>query len=145
MLQRILLRHLGGPRRIDLVGRRTRCVAGREGKVKPKNGEKSVRGERPQKQALMAPPIVDELAADCAMHLLLGVREVTDGDGWPVLAETVGENSIVEDRSSQVDNRSLGCVQGANALDVNVPTGRISHRDLDIAERLAGVSAQVIN
>ena len=119
MLKRILLRHLGRSGRIDLVGHRTRCIAGRAGQVKPQNGQKPVRSERTKKPALMALAIVDELTADGAMHLLFGIRKITDGNGWAVLAEAVGENSIVEDRSSQVDNRSFGCVQGTNALDVN--------------------------
>jgi hypothetical protein len=93
----------------------------------------------------MALAIVDGLTADGAMHLLFGIRKITDGNGWAVLAEAVGENSIVEDRSSQVDNRSFGCVQGTNALDVNGLSCRISNRYLDIAEGLARVGAQVIN
>ncbi len=84
----------------------------------------------------MAPPIVDELAADGSMHLLSGIRKVVDGNGWPVLAEAVGENSILDHRSSQVDNRSFIRIHGTNALDVNSLPSGIPNRHFDIAERL---------
>src|SRR5580698_2639215 len=145
MLQRILLCHLSRSGRIDLVGGRTGCIPGSAGKVKTQNGEKPLRSQRAKKQALMTSAIVDELTADGAMHLLFGIRKILDGNGWPVLAETVGKNSIVDRRSSEINNRSFRCFQRTDALDMNGLFSRISNRYLDIAKRLARVSSQVIN
>src|SRR5271155_756234 len=145
MLQRILLRHLGGPSRIHLVGGRTGCASGRSDKVKSQNSEKAVRCQRSKKQTFMTSAIVDKLNADRAMHLLFGIRKIADGNGWPVFAEAVGENSIVEGWSSQINNRSLCCFQRTDALDVNGLSSRISNRYLNIAKRLVRVNPQVIN
>src|SRR5580692_5937376 len=93
----------------------------------------------------MTSAIVDELTADGAMHLLFGIRKIADGNGRPVLAEAVGQNSIVEGWSSQINNRSLCCLQRTDALDVNGLSSCISNRYLDIAKRLARISSQVIN
>lgn len=79
------------------------------------------------------------------MHLLFGICKIADRDAGPVLAEAVGENSIVEDRPAQVDNRSFGCLQGTNPLDVNGLSCCIPNRYLDIAERLARICTQVID
>src|SRR5580698_9032825 len=113
--------------------------------MKPQNGEKPVGGERAQKQTFVAFAIVDELTANGAMHLLLGIRKVPDDNARPVFTETVGKNSILEDRPAQVDDRLVLRVQGANALDVNGLSCRIPNRYLDVAKRLAGVGAQMIN
>src|SRR5271155_1258188 len=144
MLKRIFLLQFGRPSRIDLVGYGMSCIAGR-GKVKPQNGKKPLRSKRAQKQTLVAFAIVDKLTADRTMHLLLGIRKITDDNAGPVLAETIGKNSVVEHRPSQIDNRSLRRIQGTNALDVNGLSCRFPNCDLDIAERLGRVSAQMIN
>src|SRR5271163_656086 len=103
------------------------CIAGR-GKVNPENREKSFRSKGAEKQALVAFAIVDKLTADGTMHLLLGIRKIADDNTGPVFAETVGKNSIVEDWPSQVDDRSVGCVQRTDALDVNCLARRIPNR-----------------
>src|SRR5580704_10497245 len=93
----------------------------------------------------MTSAIVDELGADSAMHLLFRIRKIADGNGRPVLAEAVGENSIVEGWSSQINNRFFRCFQGTDALHVNGLSSRIPNRYLDIAEGLDRISSQVIN
>src|ERR1700734_455222 len=89
--------------------------------------------------------IVDELAAYSAMHLLFGIRKIANGNGGPGFAEAVGENPIVEDWPSQINDRSFGRVERTNAFDVNRFPGRVWDRHLDIAEWLVRISAQVIN
>src|ERR1700689_3627631 len=113
--------------------------------MKPQNGEKPVRGERAEKQTLVAFAIVDELTANGAMHLLLGIRKIPDHNARPVFAETVRKNSILEGRPAQIDDRLVLRLQRTNALDVKGLSCRIPNCDLNIAEGLGRIGAQMIN
>ena len=46
--------------------------------MKPQHGQEAIRLESTEKQALMTLAIVDELAANGAMHLVFGVRKIAN-------------------------------------------------------------------
>lgn len=46
----------------------------------------------------MALPVVDELTANRAMHLLLGSPKIANGNAGTFLAKTIGEETIVTGR-----------------------------------------------
>src|ERR1700722_6863279 len=93
----------------------------------------------------MAPALVDKLTANGAMHLLFRIRDTTNTDGGPVLTEAVKENSILQGRSSQIDNGPFGRLQRASAPIVNSLSRCIPNRHLNITERLARIRSQVID
>src|SRR5579862_4689182 len=81
------------------------------------NGEKAIGSKSSKKQTLRALPVVNKLAAHGAVHTLRRFSQIINLQGRPVLAETVGENSISTLGAAEIDNFVSYRLDAAKTLD----------------------------
>src|SRR5690348_18494310 len=98
------------------------------------HGYKTVRCQRPDENALMALPVIDELATHTPMRLILRVGKFADRDIGPIFAETIRKHAVFSRRSPQIKNKIAERLNGPNRFDVNKLGRRIPDRYLNISE-----------
>ena len=130
ILKRILFGQFGGSCGIDLVARNPPQLVIH---MEMQDGEPSFRGERSQKQALAALPVVDKLAAHGQMEALVGLREITNLHVRPVFAETVGQYAVRGWRAVEVHER-IHSFEDTDALHGSRRSGAISNLYFDLRE-----------
>ena len=79
--------------------------------------KQSVGSESSEKEALLAFPVIDELAADGAMHSLRSFPQIVNLQRRPILAETVREDAVGALCATEIDNLVSNRFDAADALD----------------------------
>src|ERR1017187_7562566 len=81
------------------------------------DGEEAVGSESPEKQALLASPVVDQLAAHGPVHPRGSFSQIVNLQWRPVLAEAVGENSVGARQATEIDDLVSDGLDASDALD----------------------------
>src|ERR1700683_2987371 len=108
------------------------------------DGEEAVGGENPQKQALLAIPVVDKLAAYGAVHALRSLSQIVNLQRRPVFAEAVGENTVSGLGGTEIDDLVSDRLDASDALDCQRLARVILHFGFYRAERPSLIDRQTV-
>src|SRR5579863_9477730 len=81
------------------------------------NGQEALGSECPKKQALLALPVVDKLAAYRAVHALRSFPQIVNLQWGPVFAEAVGKHPVGALHTTQIDDCASVSLHAADTLD----------------------------
>ena len=90
-----------------------------------KNRKQPIGGQRAEKQALAALPVVDELAPDGAVHPLRCFAQFSNRQLRSILAVTIGQNAIGGCRAIRGGRRRR--MNGSNRVNGNGSIRRVEH------------------
>src|ERR1700722_10759789 len=81
------------------------------------DGQEAVRSESPKEQALLALPVVDELAAHGPGHYIGSFSQIVNLQRRPVLTEAVRKNSVGALQASEIDDFVSDGLDASDTLD----------------------------
>ena len=79
-------------------------------------GQKPAGSQRAKKQALLALPVVDELAPYATMHPAGRLPEIENLEVRPIFAKTVGKDPVGRCAATQIHERLTDCLHAADCL-----------------------------
>src|SRR5579859_398296 len=99
--------------------------------MQAKNGEKFLRRKGTQEQISFAFAVVDQLAADSAVHSIGSVGQIVNYDTRAIFTKAVGKNAIGDTGGAKVSNASTRRINAPQGLDGNRIRASVmnSHRD----------------
>src|SRR6266567_2321922 len=97
--------------------------------MQAENGQKFLGRQRAQKNTSLGPEVVNQLAANAAVHSVGCICQITNSNAGTVFAEAVRQDAVGDVRSAEVRDNRAKCLDAAERLNRNRTRAAVANVD----------------